>query len=255
MQRTSDRLAAPRKGDRLSHSSSHQSIGSAESNESRTKKAHRDMVGYEICRHTCVASPCISPKTKTILWHREGHTLWRHVCSEVMHPQCGQDIRIDCPARECIGQKRSKVGARTATDDEVVLHLDLGADTPKVEVPQEEIVEEMREVPTIDFSPPIAPHATDIGASHMSVDRSFKLIYIPDAAMRIFSKERAQNDLAFMPAVISEDEYEPLKHLTGSIHVTNKCRIKNTRDVRYRVIMQEWVSAIEYRCFASWPNQ
>ena len=77
----------------------------------------------------------------------------------------------------------------------------------------------------------------------MSVDHCFKLVYIPDAAMRIRSKEQAQNDLAFMPAVLTEYEYGPLKHLMGSIHVISKCRIKNKQEVKYKVIMQEWVSS------------
>src|ERR1700722_9428745 len=67
--------------------------------------------------------------------------------------------------------------------------------------------------------------------------------YIPDAAMRIHSKEKAQNDLGFILATLSETEYEPLRHLTGSIHVISRCRTGRSNIVSFKVVMQEWVSA------------
>jgi hypothetical protein len=76
----------------------------------------------------------------------------------------------------------------------------------------------------------------------MTVDRCFDIIYIPDAAMRIFSKEKAQNDLGFIPMTLSKSEYEPLQHLTGSIHVISKGKAKHSNVVNLKVIMQEWVS-------------
>jgi len=60
--------------------------------------------------------------------------------------------------------------------------------------------------------------------------------------MRIVSKEKAQNDLGFIPATLSESEYEPLRHLTGSIHVISKGKAKHSNVVTLKVIMQEWVS-------------
>ena len=61
--------------------------------------------------------------------------------------------------------------------------------------------------------------------------------------MRIHSKEKAQNDLGFIPATLSEAEYEPLKHLMGSIHIISRCRTGRSNIVSFKVVMQEWVSA------------
>jgi len=74
--------------------------------------------------------------------------------------------------------------------------------------------------------------------SKMMANQHFNIIYIPDAAMRIISKEKAQNDLGFIPTTLSKSEYQPLQHLTGSIHITSKSR---SRPVGFKVIMQEWV--------------
>ena len=76
----------------------------------------------------------------------------------------------------------------------------------------------------------------------MAVNRHFKIIYIPDAAMRIHSREMAQNDLGFIPAILSKSEYEHLKHLIGSIHVISKRKATHSNIVSFKVVMQEWVS-------------
>jgi len=95
---------------------------------------------------------------------------------------------------------------------------------------------------TIDYTPIMVP-GPSTGDSRMAVDRQFKIIYIPDAAMRIHSREKAQNDLGFIPTTLSESEYEPLKHLIGSIHVISKCKSRHSNIVSFKVVMQEWVSA------------
>jgi hypothetical protein len=150
-------LTAP--DQRLSRSASDESISYAQSDECDTTmitKEHHTVDGYEICRHTCVTTACISPKTGSILWLREGHALWKHACNTKMHRNCGQGIHTNCPARLCIGQDRSKLGARIATEEEVALHLDQGPDAPRVEVPQDEVVDEMGVV-NFDIS---APYST-----------------------------------------------------------------------------------------------
>ena len=60
--------------------------------------------------------------------------------------------------------------------------------------------------------------------------------------MRIFSKEKAQNNLGFIPTTLSKSEYNPLQHLMGSIHVIFKGKAKHSNVVSLKVIMQEWVS-------------
>jgi hypothetical protein len=86
----------------------------------------------------------------------------------------------------------------------------------------------------------LEPSTGDSGAA---TESRFKIIYIPDASMRIYSKEKAQNDLGFIPTVLSESEYELLEHLTGSIHVVSKSKARNSNMSSVKVVMQEWVIA------------
>jgi hypothetical protein len=65
-----------------------------------------------------------------------------------------------------------------------------------------------------------------------------KIIFIPDATLAIKQKSAALNDLAFFRAHISEDEYNAVAHLEGSIHSISK-----TKD-RHSMVMQEWVRMI-----------
>jgi len=95
---------------------------------------------------------------------------------------------------------------------------------------------------TVDHTPIMAA-GPSTGDSRMVVDRRFKILYIPDAAIRIHSKEKAQNDLGFIPATLSETKYKPLRHLTGSIHVISRCRTGHSNIVSFKVVMQEWVIA------------
>ena len=205
------------------------------------RSRHRPTNGYEICAHTCTQEPCISQKTNTIIWNKEGHSVRRHACSRRKHPRCRDG---HCPAWRCLGKKASRSGGRDATDEEVALHLGIviGPHIPKVEVPQMEVEDGVIDRTTINYTPTMAP-GPSTGNLQMAVNRRFKIIYIPDAAMRIRSKEKAQNDLGFIPTVLSELEYKPLKHLVGSIHVISKCRARHSNIVSFRVVMQEWVSA------------
>jgi hypothetical protein len=161
--------------------------------------------------HTCVERGCISRKTGTILWYKEGHTVRKHVGNTTKHPLCTDD----CPGRSLLDREISPAGGRTATDKEVPFYTGKKA---------EDDVED-------DHSP-------------MTENRLFKIIYIPDAAMRIVSKEKALNDLGFVPTSLSKSEYEPLQHLTGSIHILSKGKAKHSNDIILKVIMQEWVSVL-----------
>lgn len=71
--------------------------------------------------------------------------------------------------------------------------------------------------------------------------RPLEIIFIPDATLAIKQKSAALNDLAFVRAQISEDEFNAIGDLAGSIHYISK-----SKD-RYNVIMQEWVSIMMSR--------
>src|SRR5882762_4774722 len=141
-------------------------------------------------------------------------------------------------------KKASRSGGCDTTDEEVALHLGIviRPHIPKAEVPQVEVEDGVIDRTAIDYTLTMAPGPLT-GNFQVAVNRHFKIIYIPDAAMRIRSKEKAQNNLGFIPTVLSELEYEPLKHLVGSIHVISKCRARHSNIVSFRVVMQEWVSA------------
>lgn len=182
---------APETDHELRHSASDQSIQSQ----------HRITNGYEICVHTCIEGGCISRKTNTILWCKEGHAVRKHANNANMHPQCTQD----CPGKHLLGKvKTSPTAGRDATDEEVAFHMDM-----------------------------------EMESDHTPMNRCFNILYIPDAAKRIVNKEKAQNDLGFIPTSLSQSEYEPLKGLKGSIHVLSRSKSKFSN---VNVIMQEWVS-------------
>jgi len=203
----------------LTHSTSDQSLHS--------DKSHRVTNGYEVCVHTCVEGGCISHKTSTILWRKEGHAVRRHANNRKVHPECTKE----CPARSLLGRvKTSHAGGRDATHQEVASHMGT------------EVADGLFSM--VNASPAGGRNAMDQEVHHSQtmMNRRFNIIYIPDAAMRIVSKEKAKNDLGYIPASLSESEYEPLQHLTGSIHVISKSRAKHTNVVSLKVIMQEWVS-------------
>jgi len=184
----------------LTHSASDQSIRSEHSSH------HRITNGYEICVHTCAEEGCISRKTHTILWFKEGHAVRKHASNAKMHPNCTKD----CPGRPMLNKaKPSPAAGRDATIQEVAFYLGIQME---------------------DDHPPTTEN------------RCFNIVYIPDGAMRIFSKEKAQNDLGFIPTLLCESEYEPLQHLAGSIHVLSKGKSKQSNVISWKVIMQEWVS-------------
>jgi hypothetical protein len=201
-----DYLMAPVTDHELSHSASDQSINSSE------KSHHHITNGYEICVHICVKGGCISRKTQTILWYKEGHVVCKHAGNTTKHLLCTED----CPGGSLLGRETSSpAGGRNATDKEVSSYMGKEAEDDAED----------------DHSPTTATQL-------------FKIIYIPDAAMRIVSKEKALNDLGFIPTSLSESEYEPLQHLMGSIHILSKGKAKHSNDIILKVIMQEWVSVL-----------
>jgi len=186
----------------LTHSASDQSIGSRSSLNIVSQR-------YEICVHTCTESGCVSKKTKTILWNKEGHAVRKHAHNPRLHPRCTKG----CPGQRLIKRTDKSMapeGGRDATNHEgVAAHIG----TLREDV-----------YPSNDGEPMLY------------------IIYIPDAAMKITSKEKAQNDLGFIPTTLSESEYEPLHELEGSIHVISKTKAKHSNTIILKVIMQEWVS-------------
>lgn len=194
---------------------------------------HRVTNGYELCIHTCTGSTCVSRKTQTILWNKEGHAVRKHASNPNKHPLCGRGLFTDCPGRECLSQtKPSASGGRDATEEELARFIAVLNDLPRVDT---EMVDD-------SYTPPM-DLVLSTGDSGAAAESRFKIIYIPDASMRIYSKEKAQNDLGFIHTVLSESEYEPLQHLTGSIHVVSKSKAKNSNMSSVKVVMQEWVSA------------
>lgn len=214
-----DYLMAPQTDHELTRSSSDQSLYSDGS--------HRITSGYEVCVHTCVEGGCISQKPGTILWRKEGHAVRRHATNANVHTECTRK----CPGRRLLGMSTtSHAGGRDATHREVAFHMGT------------QVADSL--FGKSNASSTGGRDATDqeVHHSQTTVNQCFHIIYIPDAAMRIVSKEKAQNDLGFIPATLSESEYEPLRHLTGSIHVISKGKAKHSNVVTLKVIMQEWVS-------------
>jgi hypothetical protein len=188
---------APEMDHELTHSASDQSI------HSEHLSHHRITNGYKICVHTCAKEGCISRKTNTILWCKEGHAVRKHANNAKMHPHCTED----CSGRPLLNKaKTSPAAGRDATDQEIAFYMGIEVE---------------------DDHPPT---------------RCFNIIYIPDAAMRILSKEKAQNDLGFIPTLLHELEYEPLQHLAGNIHVLSKSKSRHSNVISLKIVMQEWVS-------------
>ena len=95
---------------------------------------HRITNGYKICIHTCTGLTCISRKTKTILWNKEGHVVCKHAANKNMHPQCTRGFFLNCPSRECLGQTKTlSFRGRDATEEELALYIGVGIDTPRVD--------------------------------------------------------------------------------------------------------------------------
>ena len=195
---------------------------------------HRITNRYKVYIHTCTGLTCVSRKTKTILWYKEGHAVCKHAANKNMHPQCGCRFFSNCPGRECLGQtKMLYFRGRDAIEEEIALYLGVGIDTPRVDIDMQD-----------EYCTPPMVLGPSTGDAHTTADRRFTLIYIPDISMRIYSKDKALNDLGFIPTVLSELEYEPLQHLKGSIHVVSKFKARNSNIWSMKVIMQEWVSAL-----------
>ena len=77
--------------------------------------------GYEVCTHTCPGRDCISSKTTTILWKKEGNACQRHCASAQKHPQCLESGI--CARSDCIGRKftLNAAGVRPPTAVELAM--------------------------------------------------------------------------------------------------------------------------------------
>jgi hypothetical protein len=196
--------------------------------EQQKPKKHRALKGYEVCIHTCAENGCVSPKTSTILWKREGHACWRHGCSSNLHPSC----HSGCPGAEFLEKRRDAGVAREPTAEEEIL---AGIVTVNLQV------ENVRKFER--------PTPTGTPRSITPEHRPLRIVFVPDPNLELRSKTAAISDLSFVQQVLDESEYASMKHLEGSIHVisvTGQGSKKNVnKSLIYRVAMQEWVSAHE----------
>jgi len=187
--------------------------------------------------HTCVTGGCIS---KSLVRYcgvrRDMPVRRRHATNANVHTECTRK----CPGRCLLGMS-DQSHARGMTQPIERLHLHWEH--------RWQIVCSVNEC--IVYGD--ATHGPEDHHSQTTVNQCFHIIYIPDAAMRIVSKEKAQNDLGFIPATLVRVGNTSLyRHLTGQhSRYIQKAKL-NIQCVILKVIMQEWVSVsliIMFRIF------
>jgi hypothetical protein len=188
---------------------------------------------YAVCSHTCVTSGCWNGTTKSNLWNRNG-AIFRHACAHKPHPDCSEE----CPAYDFLGTGSNPDAVRRLTEDEYEEFLQQLADDVSMDV-DEEPPRFDSPVLTTTQNAEITYLLGGARSNHPVTQflRPLEIIFIPDATLAIKQKSAALNDLAFVRAQISDDEFSAVKDLVGSVHFISK-----NKD-RYNVIMQEWVSA------------
>ena len=118
-----------------------------------------------------------------------------------MHPDCGNGEHEGCPAINSLTKTVDKDGVREPTTEELEdnhIHFPSAMEVNAPPEPDHQAVAsvECGESIPLNFSYPLAgPHL-----------RTLTIIYIPDAAMRVMNKATALNDLAFIEAIITEQE-------------------------------------------------
>lgn len=189
---------------------------------------------FAICSHTCVKKGCQNGTTNSILWNRNA-AIYRHACAPRPHPDCSQE----CPAFDFLGTGSSVNAVRLPTEDEYQEFLQQSAKDSDCMDVDEELTRFDSPVSTTTQNAEITYllNTTESAFPGTETIRPFKIIFIPDATLAIKQKSVAMNDLAFVRAQISEDEYNAIEYLTGSVHYISK-----NKD-QYKVIMQEWVSS------------
>jgi hypothetical protein len=212
--------------------------------ETSSGSHHRILKGYEVCVHECVQSGCVSPKTQTLLWKREGHACRRHACLASMHPKCSE--YQNCPGAQYLGFNTHAQAARPPTEIELTLVKDIPILLTPGSAMQSDQLDNKDDIRS-NFS---------VSFNFMNVQqpqiRPFDIIFIPDPTLELNNKSKAANDLAFIQTTLSEYEYNAVKHLEGSVHAlsagatctwsvpTSRSKARGS----YKVCVQEWVSQI-----------
>jgi hypothetical protein len=205
--------------------------------------------------------------------------LKRHARSQKRHPRC----KKDCPGFPAINNEDDYEFGRVPTEDEERLHsvfgtqddakhgrMDIEENLDDVDNPHLDVDEAQLSSSRITLSDqgstrdsslqPNTPRIIDLNESiHFDFSQPippqdpspiFKLVYIPDPTRRANSSQ-ADGDLAFLKTVITLEEYEAMKHLTGSIHwIRDRKRGKG----ECSVYMQEWVSNLLLDTFFAFTN-
>lgn len=187
--------------------------------------------GYVVCAHTCVLDGCLNKTTNSILWNRNV-AAYRHACARKPHSNCTEE----CPAHDFLEVASHADATRVPTEAEFQVFLrmqaedarmDVDEDPPRSESPMSTTTQNAEITYLLNAARSVLPVTQLL--------QPLEIIFIPDATLAIKQKSAALNDLAFFRAYISEDEYNAVAHLEGSIHSISK-----TRD-RHYVVMQEWV--------------
>ena len=187
--------------------------------------------GYVVCAHTCVLGGCWNRTTNSILWNRNV-AAYRHACALKPHSNCTED----CPAHDFLEVASHSDATRVPTEAEFQeflrtqeedAHMDVDEELPRSESPMSTTTQNAEITYLFNAARSVLPVTQLL--------QPLKIIFIPDATLAIKQKSAALNDLAFFRTYISEDEYNAIAHLNGSIHSISK-----TKD-RHYVVMQEWV--------------
>ena len=196
----------------------------------RKPRVHKPLKGYEVCIHTCMKKGCISPKTTTVLWNKEGHSCWKHGCSMRAHPSC----RHPCPGTIYLGMETSKEVVREPTGEESLLVDSIPDDSGSSDTEYDDTGED---------EPSIQTGATHSGNPEF---QPLEVVFVPDPNLELRSKSAAINDLSFVVQTINKSDYTSMKHLEGSIHVITTMgkgsKKKNKELPSHKVAMQEWAS-------------
>jgi hypothetical protein len=181
-----------------------------------------------------VKTGCWNGTTQSILWNRN-IAVFRHACAPKPHSDCTDE----CPAYDFLGTGSNANAVRSPTNREYEKFLQEQEEADDVDMDvDEELPRSDSPVSTTTQNAEIRYLLGTTGSVLPVTEfvRPFEIIFIPDATLAIKQKSAALNDLAFVRAQISEDEFKAVEDLTGSVHYISK-----NRD-QYNAIMQEWVS-------------
>jgi hypothetical protein len=194
---------------------------------------YRATLRYARCIHTCVEGGCKN-KLRSVLWHRNGSPLQKHVINNRLHVDCTEE----CPGFTIMGENTGKFVFQTITTrrevaEEFGLEYDGNTDEDIMDV--DGSVDHNKQMDVEDTSPhpepdseesdnrgPINLDDTPDQMHHQPTEvqhRShFNIIYVPDPTHRK-SLQDVLNELHFLKTKIYRDKWDSIKHLDGSIHL------------------------------------